>query len=207
MAEERVDTRYPHLNEEEGSLLVHIARRALEETLRHGRMYEVDLETLPERLRERGASFVTLTQDGRLRGCIGSAFAHQPLALDVRDNAVKAALADPRFPPMQAEELDRTEIEVSVLSPMRPLTYTSPEELLAQVEPGRHGLFLVRGSRRALLLPQVWEKIPDKVTFLEQLSLKAGLPSDAWRDPETRIYVFEVQDFRESEMGQRTEHS
>jgi len=195
--EETSEIQVPYLTEEEGAQLLHIARRSLEETLLRGGMYELDWNSLPERLRAKGASFVTLTQRGNLRGCIGSAIAHQPLALDVRDNAVKAALADPRFPPMSAEELPYTEIEVSVLSPPRRLEYEGPEDLLAKIEPGRHGLLLVHGYRRGLFLPQVWEKLPDKVTFLQQLSLKAGLHIDAWRDPNTEIYVFEVQEFHE----------
>lgn len=195
--EETSEIRTPHLNKEEGALLLDIARRSLEETLQRGRMYELDWASLPERLREKGASFVTLTQRGNLRGCIGSAIAHQPLALDVRDNAVKAALADPRFPPMSAQELPYTEIEVSVLSPPRRLEYDGPEDLLSKIEPGRHGLLLIHGYRRGLFLPQVWEKLPDKVTFLQQLSLKAGLDAEAWKDPSTEIYVFEVQEFHE----------
>lgn len=189
-----------YLTEGEGGHLLAIARRSLETTLRQGHMYEVDLETLPARLREPGASFVTLTQRGELRGCIGSPVAHQPLALDVRDNAVKAALADPRFPPMSAEELSQTAIEVSVLSPLCALQYSNPEEVLDLIEVGRHGVLLVSEHARALLLPQVWEKIPDKVTFLEQLSLKAGLPADAWRYPDSQIFVFEVQEFHEEEV-------
>ncbi len=189
----------PHLTEDEGQELVRIARRTLEETLLHGRIYEPDLHRLPEPLRQKGASFVTLTQGGMLRGCIGSVVAHQPLALDVRDNAIKAALADPRFPPMRAEELPYTHIEVSVLTPPRPLTYRTPEELLEKIIPGKHGLVLVHDGHRGLFLPQVWEKLPDKVTFLEQLSLKAGLPAHAWRDPRTRVFTFEVQDFHEKE--------
>ncbi len=187
----------PYLTPEEGKQLVAIARRSLEETLKNGRMYEVDLAALPERLRAKGASFVTLTQHGNLRGCIGSAIAHQPLALDVRDNAVKAALADPRFPPMTAEELPFTKIEVSVLSPLRRVDFREPGELLAQLQPGRDGVLLVQGLRRGLFLPQVWEKLPDKVTFLQQLSLKAGLDPDAWKDQNTEIYVFQVQEFHE----------
>lgn len=192
-----VAERVAYLSEQEGKQLVEIARHSLEETLHRGRIYEIDLAALPERLRAKGASFVTLTQHGRLRGCIGSAIAHQPLALDVRDNAIKAALADPRFPPMTAEELPVTKIEVSVLSPLRRLDYQGPDDLLDKLEPGRHGVLLVQGFRRGLFLPQVWEKLPDKVTFLQQLSLKAGLPVDAWRNPETEIYVFEVQEFHE----------
>lgn len=187
----------PYLTPEEGKQLVAIARRSLEETLKNGRMYEVDLAALPERLRAKGASFVTLTQHGNLRGCIGSAIAHQPLALDVRDNAVKAALADPRFPPMTAEELPFTKIEVSVLSPLRRVDFREPDELLTQLQPGRDGVLLVQGLRRGLFLPQVWEKLPDKVTFLQQLSLKAGLDPDAWKDQNTEIYVFQVQEFHE----------
>lgn len=197
------ETEVPYLSETEGQLLLQIARRSLEETLLRGGVYEPDLEALPESLRAPGASFVTLTQSGQLRGCIGSVVAHQPLALDVRDNAVKAALADPRFPPMRPEELPYTDIEVSVLTPLRPLEYKEPEELLEKIVPRKHGLLLVNGSRRGLLLPQVWEKIPDKVTFLEQLSLKAGLPTDAWTYPSTRIFVFEVQEFHENGTGGR----
>ncbi len=197
IVDEEQNVSVPPLTDEEGRILLGIARRALEETLQNGRVYNVDLTALPSRLREKGASFVTLTQRGNLRGCIGSVIPHQPLALDVRDNAIKAALADPRFPPMSAAELPYTEIEVSVLSPLRRLTYTSPEELLEKIEPGRHGVLLVQGYRRGLFLPQVWEKLPDKVTFLQQLSLKAGLDPDAWKDPNTEIYVFEVQEFHE----------
>ncbi|NPA90899.1 MAG: AmmeMemoRadiSam system protein A [Chloroflexi bacterium] len=192
----------PRLSEEEGQILVRIARRTLEDTLLRGRVYEPDLEALPPALRRKGASFVTLTQGGNLRGCIGSVIAHQPLALDVRDNAIKAALADPRFPPMRPEELPYTDIEVSVLTPPMPLEYRTPEELLEKIIPGKHGLLLVNNGYRGLFLPQVWEKIPDKVTFLEQLSLKAGLPMDAWRDPNTQIFVFEVQDFHEKRTGE-----
>ncbi len=196
----------PRLTEEEGQELVRIARRTLEETLLRGREYEPDLRKLPEALRRKGASFVTLTQGGTLRGCIGSVIAHQPLALDVRDNAIKAALADPRFPPMRPEELPYTQIEVSVLTPPRPLTYHTPEELLEKIIPRKHGLILVNNGYRGLFLPQVWDKLPDKVTFLEQLSLKAGLPMDAWRYPDTQIFTFEVQEFHEKEP-EHSEHT
>jgi len=194
---QREEENLPVLSAEEGDLLLTIARKTLEERLLRGRTYDPDLRVLPQVLRMPGASFVTLTQAGQLRGCLGSVVAHQALALDVRDNAVKAALADPRFPPLRPEKLPYTTIEVSVLSPLRPLTYDRPEELLRQITPGKHGLLLVNGTRRGLLLPQVWEKLPNKVTFLQQLSLKAGLPTDAWTYPSTRILVFEVQEFQE----------
>jgi len=127
-----------------------------------------------------GASFVTLTQYGELRGCIGSLKAHRPLIYDVRENAQGAAFRDPRFAPLQASELDITRIEVSLLSPARRLGFESEADLLAQLRPGIDGLILSYGARRATFLPQVWESLPEPRDFLAQLKRKAGLPVDFW---------------------------
>ena len=189
----------PLLSEAEGQILVDVARKALEARILHNRDLELDEESLPDTLLAPGCSFVTLTMDGELRGCIGSVYPHQPLVYDVRDNAVKAALSDPRFPPLSPAELGRTEIEVSVLTPPTRLMCTSPEEILSRLRPGVDGVLIVQDWRRGLLLPQVWERIPDPEEFLTMVCLKAGLPMDAWRWPETEIFTFQVQAFHEQE--------
>lgn len=193
-----MDDRYL-LTAEEGQSLVRVARGALEARLRSPWVEtegasEAEAPVLGARLEERGATFVTLTIDGQLRGCIGTAEAHCSLQEDVEENAVRAATMDPRFPPLSMAELDRTHLEVSVLTPPRPLA-CAPEERPEQVK--GLGLLLMGGHNRSLLLPQVWDKIPDPHEFLEVLCRKAGLPRDAWRRPEVDLYVFHVQAFDE----------
>jgi len=125
-------------------------------------------------------TFVTLTQGGDLRGCIGTLTAHVPVREDVTANAVRAARHDPRFPPMTADELARTRVEVSVLSPAEPMSVTSEAEALATLRPGIDGVIFAAGHRRATFLPQVWEQLPDPRTFLSHLRHKAGLSSNYW---------------------------
>jgi AmmeMemoRadiSam system protein A len=129
--------------------------------------------------------FVTLHRQGRLRGCIGYLEAVKPLLPAVQEMAAAAAFHDPRFPPVQEEELADIDLEISVLSPMRRIF---KEE---EVQVGEHGLYIERASARGLLLPQVAKECKwDRLTFLEQTCCKAGLPPSAWKDPNTRIYVF-----------------
>jgi len=146
-------------------------------------------------LSELRGAFVTLTAAGELRGCIGHVIPVAPLWQSVRQNALAAALADPRFPPVEARELADLEMEVSALTPLR-------EAAAEEVEPGRHGVLVQRGRFRGLLLPQVatdygW----DRETFLAHTCRKAGLDRDRWRDAETRIFVFEAEVFSEAEHG------
>ncbi len=185
---------------EEKKTLLRIARASIEEKLKSGRNLDLDLGSLPPRLREPGASFVTLEIHGSLRGCIGSVEAYRPLAEDVRDNAIKAAFNDPRFPPLTIGELGKVEIEVSVLTKPVPLLYRDVDDLMQQIQPGIDGLILEYGYFRGLFLPQVWEQLPGKEEFLSHLSLKAGLPPDAYRYPGVTIKRFRVIAFKESEV-------
>jgi AmmeMemoRadiSam system protein A len=190
----------PDFTDEEKKILLRIARSTIEEKLRTGKTLTLDLMTLPPRLREPGASFVTLEKHGALRGCIGSVEAYRPLAEDVRDNAIKAAFSDPRFPPLSSSELKDLEIEVSVLTKPVPLMYRDVNDLLRQIQPGVDGLILEYGYFRGLFLPQVWEQLPTKEEFMAHLSLKAGLPPDAYRYPGVTIKRFHVIAFKESEV-------
>ena len=131
-------------------------------------------------LQEQRAVFVTLTRSARLRGCIGTLEPIAPLAIAVADSANSAAYRDPRFPPMRPDELERTTIEISVLTPIRPLAAVSREVLLERLRPGVDGLVLQDGRHRSTFLPKVWEQLPDPQEFLAQLLAKAGLPADHW---------------------------
>ena len=151
---------------------------------------------MPPWLQEPGASFVTLTQNGQLRGCIGSLAAHRPLGEDVRANAVSAALRDPRFPALTAAELEQTKVEVSVLSPMQPLAFGSEADALAQLRPQVDGVVLEYGAHRGTFLPQVWELLPTPKEFMAQLKRKAGLRADFWADG-VRLHRYTVEKWKE----------
>lgn len=179
--------------------LLHVARVALEVAVRTGEAEEPELPPIQvsERLLEEGASFVTLRIDGALRGCIGSARAYRPLVLDVAHNAMRAALYDPRFEPVTPAELPYIEIEISILTPLQPLTYRDAEDLIAQLRPHIDGVLIVRGLHRALLLPQTWELFHNPHEFMAALCHKAGLPPDAYLEGDLDVYTFQVHTIRE----------
>jgi AmmeMemoRadiSam system protein B/AmmeMemoRadiSam system protein A len=150
--------------------------------------------TLGGRLTEPRGAFVTLTREGALRGCIGHIEAVQPLFASVTDNARSAALADPRFPPVGPAELDRIAIEVSALTPLRPVAAAD------QIVIGRHGIVLAKGGAKAVFLPQVApEQGWDLATTLSHLAQKAGLPADGWREG-AQFSVFEAETMHEQEI-------
>jgi len=148
-------------------------------------------------LKEPGATFVTLTQDGELRGCIGSLEAHRPLDRDVVANAVAAAFSDPRFPPLTLAELPRTRIEVSLLTAPQAMRFDDEADALGQLRPHVDGVILVAGHRRATFLPQVWEQLPDPRQFMAHLKQKAGLPADWWSS-EVQLQRYEVRKWKEA---------
>jgi AmmeMemoRadiSam system protein A len=158
----------------------------------------LDPASLPPNLREEGSSFVTLTAHGQLRGCIGSLEPHESLAQDVRAHAVAAALNDPRFPPVQEDELNGIQIEVSRLTLPIPLEYKDANDLLSKLHPYVDGVILRDASyRRATFLPQVWEKIPDPANFLDNLCYKMGVQHDDWRSKHLEVLTYQVEEFHE----------
>jgi AmmeMemoRadiSam system protein A len=174
-----------YLDGSQRKALIGIARRALDRYVGTGKVpHEV---VVPGKLAAPGAAFVTITKNGRLRGCIGYTEAVAPLFKVVQECAVAAATEDPRFPPVTPNELPSLRVEISVLTPLFPIR---PED----VEVGRHGLMVAQGGMRGLLLPQVpvewgW----DRETFLDQTCVKAGLPPTAWRHGATlRAFTAEV---------------
>lgn len=166
-----------------------LARKTLRDFFK-GKKFVPD-ENTKEIYKDKKACFVTLTLDGNLRGCIGSLVAERELWKDVQENVVNAAIHDFRFSRLTEEELPKIKIEVSVLSLPKKIEYLNEKDLLLRVNPGR-GYILKNGMNSATFLPQVWEQIQDKVEFLEQLSLKAGLNRNTWKNSELWYYTVNV---------------
>ncbi len=167
---------------EQKATLLRVARKSIEHGLQSGRPLPVDVNAFDPPLRVPRASFVTLTQNGQLRGCIGHLQAVQALVRDVAENAFAAAFNDPRFNPLSADELPRTHIEISILSEPRRMKVDSEVDLLRQLRPGVDGLILEDGPYRATFLPTVWEQLPDPGEFVAALKRKAGMPPGHWSD-------------------------
>ena len=185
------------LSHSEKQQLLELARQALEAGVRREPVPPLNLDNFSQSLRNAGASFVTLTCQGELRGCIGALEAYQPLVEDVSQHAIAAAMQDYRFPPVQPDELNQIEIEISVLTSPQPVEYGSPAELLEILHPGIDGVILRDGISRATFLPQVWEKIPDKATFMSHLCEKMGAPYDLWLRKRLQVLIYQVEEFRE----------
>jgi len=185
------------LTPEEKHVLLQIARRSLELAVRGEKLPPLDETALTPHLKESGASFVTLTVHGDLRGCIGALEPYQPLAMDVREHAIAAALEDPRFPRVQPKELPQIDIEVSRLTVPHRLEYKDADDLLAKLNPDVDGVILRDGWRRATFLPQVWEKIPDKAEFLAELCYKMGAAPNIWKQKHLEVLIYQVEEFHE----------
>lgn len=180
------------MHTDQGRILLAIARSAIAQQFGHLFNATVDAPWL----QEPGATFITLTQAGELRGCIGTLQAHRSLLEDVKANAIAAAFRDPRFPPLQAAELSSTRIELSLLSPSAPLVFTSEQEALAQLQPNIDGVIFEYGTHRSTFLPQVWEQLPDPKTFMAHLKRKAGLDALFWSD-EIKLARYHVSKWKE----------
>src|SRR5450759_1449821 len=192
------------MSDERGVVLLPIARAAISGALKVS--YKAD-ESAPW-LAERGACFVTLTQDGELRGCIGSLQSHQPLLADVKGDAVSAAMRDPRFTPLSVEELDITTVEISLLSSTQAMEVSDEADALAQLRPGVDGIIFEYGRYRSTFLPQVWENLAQPREFLAMLRRKAGLPDDFWAE-DVKLSRYSVTKWSESEKlfaGHPKEH-
>ena len=168
--------------------LLELARKAIEARF-DGKEVKVSPE-IKEKYSKKQACFVTLTEYGGLRGCIGSLEPVQELWKDVIQNAVHAGFNDYRFPKLEKHELDNIKIELSVLTIPKKLEYKNEEDLLKKVNK-KMGIILTKNRRSATFLPQVWEQLPDKIEFLENLCMKAGLDKDDWKDADMECYEVE----------------
>jgi uncharacterized protein len=186
------------LTDDEKKILLLLARESLELAVNRDAPLKLSLGDYSLRLRENGASFVTLTKMGELRGCIGALEPYQPLVQDVCEHAAAAALEDYRFPPVHPNEVPYIHIELSRLTFPQPLIYHKPEELAKLLNPHVDGVILRDGGRRATFLPQVWDKLPDPAEFLSHLCMKMNAPLDLWTHKVLQVAIYQVEEFEES---------
>ncbi len=182
--------------DEKKNLLI-IARQALTLAVNNKPLPRIDPTCLTPLLQQNGASFVTLTEDGELRGCVGALEPTLPLAEDVQYHAMAAALQDYRFPPVRPAEVAQIVIEISRLTLTQPLFYTGSQDLINHLRPDIDGVILKDGQRRATFLPQVWEKLPNPRAFLAQLCQKMGAPPDLWERRNLQVLTYQVEEFHE----------
>lgn len=180
----------------QGNILLPIARAAISSALNIAQSAD---ESAPW-LNDNGACFVTLTQHDKLRGCIGSLLAHRPLLIDLKKNAIAAALHDGRFQPLSEEELAITDIEISLISQPQPIKFNSESDALNQLNPGSDGVILVFGSHCSTFLPQVWKQFPKPRQFITQLIRKAELPANFWNE-NIKLSRYVVEKFKETSHG------
>jgi uncharacterized protein len=185
------------LTAQEKKILLTIGRQSIEAVVRGEHLAALELEKLPLKLQQSGATFVTLTVHGGLRGCIGALEPYLPLAEDVREHAIAAATQDFRFPPVKTDELAKIKVEISRLTIPVELAYRDSDDLIARLRPGIDGVLLRDGARRATFLPQVWEKLPDPAVFLTYLCNKMGTTGDIWRWKKLQVLTYQVEEFHE----------
>ncbi len=186
-----------HLNNHQGQVLLKIARQTI--------AYRLGIESVdvdPNAIRDmafqdRRGTFVTLTIDGQLRGCIGNLDATETILGGVKRNAINAAFHDPRFDALKAEEFDQVGFEISILTEPKPLKYLNSKELLNKLRVNVDGVILRKGQNSATFLPQVWDQLPQPKQFLSHLCVKAGLSADAWKKTHIDISTYQVQYFEE----------
>jgi AmmeMemoRadiSam system protein A len=188
------------LSTDEKRFLLALARQSITAAVTGQEVEGDKKQAVPNTLMQKGASFVTLTIQGELRGCIGTLEAYQPLYSDVEERAVQAALEDYRFPPVTSEELDLISIEISHLTPSIPLPYKNPLDLPGLLHPNVDGVILRDGMRRATFLPQVWSQLPEASGFLAHLCQKMGAAPDLWRHKVLDVSIYHVEEFSEENI-------
>ena len=181
---------------DQGNVLLAVGRAAIAQALNLD--FQCPVDESASWLQAWGASFVTLTQHQELRGCIGSLEAYRPLVADVRSNAVSAALHDPRFLPLSADEFETIAIEVSILSPTQRIAALDEADAIRQMRPGIDGIVLEYGRYRSTFLPQVWDELEQPQQFLAMLKRKAGLPVDFWA-ADLKLARYTVSKWRETD--------
>jgi uncharacterized protein len=188
------------LSDNEKDFLLTLARQTIVKAVNHQPLPMWNDADLSEVLLHNGASFVTLTMEGELRGCIGTLEAYQNLVEDVRDHARQAALEDYRFPPVTKAEIPQLHIEISRLTPSAPLKYQNPGDLPGLLKPNVDGVILKDGFRRATFLPQVWQQLPEPEDFLSHLCTKMGTSAELWRRKVLEVAIYHVEEFEEKHM-------
>jgi AmmeMemoRadiSam system protein B/AmmeMemoRadiSam system protein A len=199
---ENGDNASGQFSQEQGQVLVKLARKTIMDKLGVDTTEPVSQDLLSglkdEGLKVHRGTFVTLKFEGQLRGCIGSLTSTESVLEGVNRNALNAAFHDPRFSPLSKDELARTEIEVSILTEPQPLAFRDGQDLIKKLRVHIDGVIIRKGLARATFLPQVWEQLTRPEDFLSHLCMKAGLPSQAWKNSELEVLTYQVQYFEET---------
>jgi len=185
------------LTQKDKDYLLKLSRKALEHIFKTGEEIDLSKLKISSNLKEQKATFITLTKNGELRGCIGKLLPKKELYKDVIENTYSAAFSDPRFPQLGKEELDQVKIEISILTKPKILKYKDTNDLIKKLHETKPGVILEYDLSSATFLPQVWEEIEDAKAFLSSLCTKAGLPEDMWKDPDIKVYTYNVIKFKE----------
>jgi hypothetical protein len=188
------------MDEEKGKILLKLARQTIAHSL-NADINESDSQSMDlsdKVFTDHRGTFVTLTMNKQLRGCIGNLSSDKSILDGVKDNAINAAFHDPRFPPLSKNEFNKIDIEISILSEPEKLVYHDSSDLLEKLRPGIDGVIIRKGPYSSTFLPQVWDQLPDKKSFLNHLCQKAGLSPDEWRRPGLEVMLYQVQYFEEN---------
>lgn len=175
--------------------LLDIVEKSLKEAVLYNKHYEHPRTDTNNVLFNKGASFVTLKLNGKLRGCIGSLTPERAIAIDLAENAHSAAMHDTRFKPLSKDELQKIDFSISLLTDFEKIEYTSYDDLLDKIKPGEDGILINDGERKGIFLPSVWDLIPNKDDFITQLKIKAGLSPSYWSD-EMKIFKFKTVEIK-----------
>jgi AmmeMemoRadiSam system protein A len=185
------------LTDEDGRYLISIARDSIERKLFKNKDMVGNDSDLPPKFLEKRGTFVTITLNQNLRGCIGHIIPQESLIEGVRINALNAAFHDPRFKPLSKQEWEKIKIEVSILTEPQRLFYSDADDLLNRLRKEIDGVIIKKGHHQATFLPQVWGQLPDKEEFLTHLCLKAGLSGYEWKQEKLAVFTYQVQAFEE----------
>jgi len=185
------------LTDQEGKHLLDLARNTIQKELFKDKTAAQGEGLDSPRFSEKRGTFVTLTINDNLRGCIGHIIPQETLLEGIKENAVNAAFKDPRFNPLSKKEWENVKIEISILTDPKPLEYSDAEDLLKKIRPNVDGVILKKGYYQSTFLPQVWEQLPDKKEFFTHLCLKAGMDGNEWKKGELEVYTYQVQAFEE----------
>jgi AmmeMemoRadiSam system protein A len=194
---ERIMADTEALTQGEGRCLLSVARGTIEQRLFERKGQDLPDSEMSPIFTEKRGTFVTLTKDGSLRGCIGHITPQESVLEGIRANAINAAFRDPRFRPLSKKEWPKIKIEISILTDPRPLEYTDSNDLLGKLRPGVDGVIIKKGYHQATFLPQVWEQLPNQSEFLTHLCVKAGMDGDAWKKETLQVSTYQVQAFEE----------
>ena len=195
MEGEMADTQ--KLTDQEGKYLLEVARKTIERELFKDKAVAQEDEFYSPRFSEKRGTFVTVTINDNLRGCIGHIIPQETLLEGIKENAINAVFKDPRFPPLSKREWGDIKVEISILTDPSILKYSDADDLIKKIRPNVDGVIIKKGYYQATFLPQVWEQLPEKKEFFTHLCLKAGMDGDEWKNGKLEVYTYQVQAFEE----------